>query len=304
MLGILLGVDEGLLEVVPGSKPEHAVRGPRIAAIDYRDGIALAGAPSEGAWLHTGRRWGQCFDGDVRAVRVAPDRRLYIGVEPAGLFVSTDRGATWSELETLQHVTRHHQFPTPAGHRAPYVSGVAFPKEGLLVAIGGGSVWHSHDDGKSWLRRGDGLDPQVHATLEHPEQRDRFFATTDSGVFRSDDAGFSWVQSLGGLDRSWGGTVAIVPGAPDRLVLAMSRHAPGRDGALFRSANGGVSWSRLMLGEEDEWDLAPVVTRVWDSEDTLFAAAGDKVWGSHDGGRNWLSLAEGLPTAHAIACAL
>ena len=132
----------------------------------------------------------------------------------------------------------------------------------------------------------------------------RMFATTATGFFRSEDAGFSWIQSLGGLDRSWGGTFAIVPAAPDRLVLAVSRHAPGTDGAVFRSANGGVTWARVMLEGEDEWEVAPVITRVWDTEDTLFLAAGDKVWASHDGGKNWLALAAGLPTAYAIAAAL
>ena len=134
--------------------------------------------------------------------------------------------------------------------------------------------------------------------------RDRVFASTDSGVYRSEDEGFSWVQSLGGLDRSWGGDLAIMPGSPDALLLAAARHAPGEEGALFRSANGGVTWARLMLGDEDEWDRIPVVTRLWDSEDTAFAAAGTGLWGSHDSGRNWMPLAEDIEPANAIASAL
>lgn len=304
MLGILLAGDDGLLEVIPGSAPQHAIADQLFTSLDYRDGVAIVGAPASGVWVHAGKRWEQRLEGAVRAVRVAPDGRLYAGLEPAAVFVSSDRGITWSELESVRHIARHNRFATPAGHEAPFVASFAFPKEGMLVGIRGGGVWHTHDNGRGWLRRGDGLDPSVHMLLEHPEQRDRMFATADSGVFRSEDAGFSWLQSLGGLDRSWGGAIAIVPGAPDRLVLSVSRHPHGVDGALFHSANGAVTWSRLMLAEEDEWPLVPVVTRVWDSEDTLFAAAGDKLWGSHDGGRQWLSLADGLPIARAIAAAL
>ena len=304
MLGILLGVDDGVLEVLPGSDPTRGFESARVTSLDYRDGVAIAGAPGEGAWVHDGKRWQRRLEADVRTVRIGPDGRLFAGTEPPNLFVSADGGASWDELSTLTYVWKHNQFPAPAGHRSPPIAGVAFPRDGLLVAIGGGGVWHSHDAGKSWLRRGEGLDPVVHQVIEHPEERDRMFATTDSGFFRSEDAGFSWVQSLGGLDRSWGGSVAIVPAAPDRLVLAIARHAPGTDGALFRSANGGLTWTRVMLEEEDEWALAPVVTRVWDTEDTLFVAAGDKVWGSHDGGKQWHRLADGLPVAHAIAAAL
>ena len=304
MLGILIAVADGLLQVVPGSDPERAVDGPAFAALDYRNGVAIAGAAGAGAWVHDGRRWEQRLEGDVRAVRVAPDGRLFAGLAPPVVFVSHDQGESWNEFESVRHIARHNRVATPVGHTAPYVSCFAFPRDGVLVGIAAGGVWHTHDNGRSWLRRGDGLDPSVHFAIEHPEQRDRLFATADSGIFRSDDAGFSWVQSLGGLDRSWGGSVAVVPGAPDRLVLTASRHALGRDGALFRSANGGVTWSRVMLEDEDEWPLVPVVTRVWNSEDTLFAAAGERLWGSHDGGRRWLALAAGLPPAHAIAAAL
>jgi len=82
------------------------------------------------------------------------------------------------------------------------------------------------------------------------------------------------------------------------------RRDPDLDGALFRSANGGVTWTRLMMESEDEWEHAPLVARLWDSEDTLFAVAGDKVWGSHDGGRSWVTLADGIPQALALAPAL
>lgn len=303
MLGILLGMDDGLLHLIPGTDPERGIQGPRITAVDYRDGLGIA-ADDAGVWVHAGKRWEQCWEGQPSSVRVAPDGRLFVGTAPAGLFVSEDRGATWNEWAGLRNVTKHNNFPSPPGHKAPYTAGVAFPKEGVLIGIAGGGCWHTRDEGASWLRRSDGLDAQLHALGEHPEQRDRVFATSASGFYRSDDGGFSWVQSLGGLDRSWGGTFAIVPGTPDSMIFAVARHAPGQDGALFRSPNGGVTWARIMLDEDDEWERIPVVTRLWDSEDTLFAAAGDKVWGSHDGGRNWMPLAEGLPVASAIAGAL
>jgi photosystem II stability/assembly factor-like uncharacterized protein len=303
VLGVLLGTDEGLLQVLPGESPEHPVRGARVTSLDYFDGLGIAGS-SSGVWVHAGRRWEQRWEGDARSVRVSPEHQLYIGTEPARMLVSGDRGQSWSEYESLRHVVKHHDFPAPAGHKSPYVSGFAFPREGLLVAIGGGGTWFTRDEGKSWLRRGEGLDPTVHVVHEHPEERDRLFATADSGFYRSEDAGFSWLQSLGGLDRSWGCGFAVVPAAPDRIVLSVARRAPGQDGALFRSANGGVTWNRLMLDDEDEWEQGPVVTRPWNFEEQLFLAAGDKVWASHDGGRNWLALVEGLPAAHAIAVAL
>jgi len=317
MLGILLAVDDGLLEVVPGQEATHGIDGPRITGVDYRGGIGIAVAPGAGAWVHADDSWQQAWEGDASFGAVGPDGALWVGTHGAKLYRSDDRGANWEEIEGLQNVVKHRKLVPPAGYNAPYVAGVIFPKDGTLIGIAGGGGWYTRDSGSSWLQRSDGLDPMLHNLQGHPEQADRLFASADSGIYRSDDGGFSWVQSLGGLDRSWGGCIAVLPGTPDVLLFAAARHAPGEEGALFRSPNGGVTWARVMLegevgspsesdrgaGSGDEWPRIPCVTRLWDSEDTAFASAGDKVWASHDTGRNWMPLATDLPPANDIAAA-
>lgn len=303
-LGIVLAVDDGLLQIPPGDQPEAVVEGHRFSCVEYYEGLAIAGAPESGAWVHDGRRWRQQWGGELRSVSVTPSLELFIGTTDGRLLKSADRGDSWEEVTGVQNVIKHGNFAPPTGHGRPCVVAVAEVHEGLIVGIGGGGAWHTRDGGHSWLRRSDGLDPKIHGIWVHPERRDRLYATTDSGVFRSEDEGFTWVQSLGGLDRSWGGTVAVLPGAPDALVLTAARHAPGLEGAVFRSANGGVTWSRVMLEENDEWERVPVVVRPWDWEDVLFLSAGDTLWASHDRGRNWLALTHGLPPANAIAASL
>ena len=304
MLGILLAVDDGLLQVVPGMDAERAVDGPRMTSVDYRDGLAIAAAPGEGVWVHDDGDWEQRWTGDPSSARVGPDGALWIGTYGAQLHVSRDRGVSWEEMEGLRNVIKHRPISIPAGHDAPYIASVAFPKEGELIGIAGGGGWLTRDGGRNWLQHSDGLDPMIHQLQEHPTQPDRLFATADSGVYRSDDGGFSWVQSLGGLDRFWGGSIAVLPGTPDVLLLTVARRAPGVEGAVFRSPNGGITWTRIMLGEEDEWERIPVVTRLWDSEDTAFASVGDKVWATHDMGKTWIPLATDLPPANAIVAAL
>jgi len=329
MLGILLAVDDGLLQVIPGQDPIRAVEGPRMTGVDYRGDLAIAVAPGEGAWVFDDEndKWTHAWAGDASFGRIEPEGALLVGTHGAQLFRSENRGTTWQEVEGLQNVVKHRQMVTPTDHKQPYVAGVIFPKEGMLIGIAGGGAWFTRDGGGTWLQRSDGLDPMLHALQEHPEQADRLFATAGSGIYRSDDGGYSWVQSLGGLDRSWGGSIAVLPGTPDVLLLAAARHAPGLEGALFRSPNGGLTWSRIMLGDAgsearsesatavdgsqsdrgagtgDEWPQIPCVTRLWDTEDTAFASAGDTVWASHDTGRNWMPLASGLPPANAIAAA-
>lgn len=303
-LGVILAVDDGLLQVTPGTAPECVVSGPAFTAVDYRDGVGIAAAPGAGVWVHAGRRWQPVWEGDARSVSATAGGALYIGAGDSRLWRSDDRGSTWQELEGVLNVIRHGNLAPASRHERAYVAAVVAVRDGFVVGIAGGGAWHSRDGGKSWLRRTHGLDPQVHALYVHPEHLDRLFATTASGIFRSDDEGSSWLQSLSGLDRAWGGTLAVLPGAPDTLVLAAARSAPGREGALFRSPNGGVSWSRLLLDGEDEWERIPVVVRPWDWEDLVFVAGGGRLWASHDRGKQWMALASGLPVANAIAASI
>lgn len=303
-LGIVLATDEGILQVVPGGNPERAVPGHRFTSIDYYDGLCIAGAPGVGVWVHNGKKWGQRWTGDPRSVTVTTGGDLYIGTMDGLLLRSTDKGETWVDIEGVKNVVKNPNFSPPAGESKVAIVSVGDVMEGIILGIAGGGAWYTRDEGKTWLRRSDGLDAKVHRIWVHAEQRDRLFATADRGVFRSEDEGFSWLQALGGLDRSWGGTLAVLPGAPDTLVLSMARHAPGLEGAVFRSPNGGVTWQRLMLEDEDEWDRVPCVVRPWDWEDLVFIAAGDKIFASHDRGRSWIGLMNGLPVANAITASV
>jgi hypothetical protein len=46
------------------------------------------------------------------------------------------------------------------------------------------------------------------------------------------------------------------------------------------------------------------VTRPWDWQDVAFIAAGEKLWASHDRGKNWIELGDGLPVANSISASL
>jgi photosystem II stability/assembly factor-like uncharacterized protein len=312
VLGLLIGGPHGLHELLPGDAPHLAIDAGPITSADYRDGVALACGPEAGAWLHAGRAWqrvpldaaegGAGLESRARSGRVAPDGALYLGLEPAEVLVSRGRGASWARVEAVRGLARFDRHVrTPAGASAPYVSALAFTGEGMILGIAGSGAWGTRDGGRSWLRRSEGLDPMIKRLWEHPERGDRLYATTESGFYRTDDAGFTWVQSLNGLDRSHAWDFAVVPGAPDQLLLGTSRRASGLEGALFRSANGGLSWQRAALGEQQDFQRAPLVTRVWDSVDTLFALADGTAWGSHDAGRSWVPLGEGLPVeAHVL----
>ena len=77
--------------------------------------------------------------------------RLYVGVEPAGLFVSDDGGESFREVEGLRrHPSRPHWQPGGAGlilHSI--VSDPADPRR-LWVGISSVGVFYTEDGGETW----------------------------------------------------------------------------------------------------------------------------------------------------------
>ena len=324
MLGVLIGTEDGLLQVVPGEEPQRALEGLPVNSLDYREGVAVAGVAGRGVWVHLaddwrqltrtrGEGWQQVWAGDPHCVRATPGGEVYIGARPPALFASIPGTMRSIELGALRGALEGEQRQAQADAvEQGHVAAIAFPDAGpeaaLFLAVAGSGVWEAIDASsltfERFEKRSQGLVPDLNGLWTHPERPERLFASSASGFYRSTDGGRNWVQSISGLDRSWAAGMAILAGTPDTLVLACARSAPDVTGALFRSANGGLSWRRLLLDGEDEWERAPLVTRLWDSEDTVFVAAGDKLWASHDAGRGWVALAEGLPAASALAAAL
>ena len=230
-----------------------------------------------------------------------------VGAAPPRLLRSEDKGASWEASPTLESVVRYQRNRSTAPGKAEWaLTAIAFPPDGALAGVSGAGVWLSMDEGRSWMPRSEGIDPAIAALYEHPEQKDRVYAITRSGLYRSEDGGYTWLQSLTGLDRSLAHSLSVLPGTVDTLVLSAARRRASEAGALFRSTDGGVRWSRLAIGEEDEWPAAPAVTRLGGSLDTTFVLAGGRVWASHDRGLGWRPLtgeddAARLPPARALA---
>ena len=119
------------------------------------------------------------------------------------------------------------------------VSAFAFGADGRIFSGSRGSgVFSSDNGGNTWVRRGDGLPPDV--SVSHveawPGSRVVYLSTWADGAYRSTDNGTTWrrITQVATVDD-----VAFHPSDPDTVFLASSGNG------LLRSTDAGESWTTL-----------------------------------------------------------
>lgn len=168
----------------------------------------------------------------------------------------------------------------------------------LCIGTAGMSVWFSRDLGQTWERpyseSGLYLEARVWALSTHPSRPGELLAGTDSGLYRWREADRRWTHLPGPLDTLCIWSLAQDPRNADVIV------AGTHPAALFRSDDGGTSWTKLdaQLADQCIFVGQPRVTQVlFDpiDADTLWAGVEiDAVHRSTDRGRTWTRMDKGL----------
>lgn len=247
------------------------------------------------------------------------------------VFRSDDLGSTWEETEggalrfpvesggALQRIWQLRPGPPdqPDLLWAGVEPGALFRSDdgGLTFALNEG-LWN-HPHRPKWQPGGGGL--CLHTVIPHPTDSDRLtVAISTGGVYRSQDGGASWEASNSGIvagflpDESpeFGQCVhkvAIHADRPDQMFLQ-------NHGGVFRSDDGGVSWTSIGEGLPADFGF-PVVAHphrpgtayvfpLMSDEHRIPPEAKARVYRTSDAGATWEALTDGLPQEHAYTTVL
>jgi hypothetical protein len=158
-----------------------------------------------------------------------PDPDRWVNIGPRRLTGARNHGYGWSDATGVLSTMAIHPTQTATLYVGAHLSG----------------VWRTTNSGASWFPLGESATVRVAALAIAPGNASRvFLVTLNDGVFRSDDAGTSWIQisptDLAAVAFAGGG-LFINPAAADEMVVASER-------GIFRSANGGVTWTQTLSG--------------------------------------------------------
>lgn len=190
---------------------------------------------------------------------------FYIGMVNGGVWKTTDAGRTWKPIfEDQPTGSIGWVSVAPSDANVIYVgSGEGLPRPDLAVGDG---VYKSTDAGATWTHLGLRDSQQIPKIAVDPKNADRLFVAAlghpygpnqERGVFRSTDGGKNFERVLFRNENTGAKDVDIDPLNPNIVYATLweQRQGPwenaawnGTNGGIFKSVDGGTTWTQLTSG--------------------------------------------------------
>jgi photosystem II stability/assembly factor-like uncharacterized protein len=252
--------------------------------------------------------------GRVPAVAgIDSDPKLYyIGSAGGGVWKSDNGGATWTAVFEKEPVSAIGAVTIdPTNENVVWVgTGEANPRNDVSYGDG---IYKSTDGGKTWKNLGLSSTWSISRILVDPKNPDHVIAgafgdpfkdSTDRGVYVTNDGGKTWKQSLYVGPQTGAAELAMDPNDPSIVYASMWQfrrlpwtfHSGGPDDGIWRSMDGGNTWTRLTGHGLPTGYMGRSAVAIAPSDSkriyALIEAKGGIVWRSDDGGRNWKEVSD------------
>jgi hypothetical protein len=243
----------------------------------------------------------------------------YVGAASGGIFKTSDNGAHWDPLFDDKPVSSIGSLAVaPSDPNVVWAgTGESFIRSNISI---GNGIYKSTDAGKTWTHAGLDATGRLGRVVIDPRNPDVVFACAlghaygpqpERGVYRTGDGGKTWQRTLFVDENTGCSDLAIDVRNPRVLFAGMwqleihtwGRTSGGPGSGLFKSVDGGVTWTRLSghgLPGAPVGKIAVQIARtnpnrvyaLIETGDGLPAADGTKtqsgsLWRSDDGGDNW-----------------
>ncbi|MGB3219797.1 MAG: right-handed parallel beta-helix repeat-containing protein, partial [Anaerolineae bacterium] len=229
-------------------------------------------------------------------IEIPPDATnasvAYVLAENGYLFSTSNSGASWSLSSTVLEQIDRQNLVLSTGFSADQTMYAAARNWSWDTLGGGPGIFKSTDAGVTWTRQVTGMsDPHVWKVIASPDAalKSTLLALTNSGIEKTTDAGVTW-SSIPSPDSS-----LIDLAFSPAYAIDQTFFASANSGRIYRSTNGGVSWTGFDALRWDPRFLA--VSPDYSNDHEVYHGGGwnDTVYRSTDSGATWTQASTGLP---------
>ncbi len=192
---------------------------------------------------------------------------FYVGAASGGVFKTDNAGTTWTPVFDDQPSLSIGDIAVAESD--PDVVWVGTGEANIFRAsMPGIGAFKSVDAGKTWTRMGLENTSTIGRIVIHPSNPDVVYVAAtghewtnnpDRGVFKTTDGGKTWAKVLFVNDHVGANDLVMDPSEPDTLYAATwnrirrrwSDPIPGGEDGLFKTTDGGKTWTPINVGLPD-----------------------------------------------------
>ena len=209
---------------------------------------------------------------DIEAVPGDP-RTVYVATAAGGILKTTNGGTSWNFVFTNESVSSIGDIAITPSNPSIVWAGTGEANNRQSSSWGNG-IYKSMDAGKTWKRMGLENTMHIGRIVIDPHNPNIVFVAAegnlwgpspDRGVYRTTDGGRTWQQVLKINEDTGASDIAIDPESPTTLYAAAYQrrrtvwgfNGSGPGGGLYKSIDGGDTWTRLTKGMPYDAESAP-----------------------------------------------
>jgi photosystem II stability/assembly factor-like uncharacterized protein len=258
--------------------------------------------------------------------RAAEPETVYCGVDPASLWVSHDRGATWEQNAALaHHPTRERWNPGAGGLCLHTIAPDYSNPQRMWIGISAVGCMRTDDGGETWAFANKntraGFQPDIypeygqciHRFVQHPTQPDTLYQQNHCGIYKTTNGGEDWIDIQRDMPSEFGFPIALDAHHPDTVFVIVEgegRHNITDQFTVYRTRDGGEQWESLTNGLPEGKGVRLGVLRhgmCADEQDPCGVYVGTntgQLFATNDGGDSWKLVADFLPSIYSVTAAV
>jgi hypothetical protein len=247
--------------------------------------------------------------------------RLWLGIDPATLWRSDDRGDSWEPILGINEHETREKWGQGAGGQClhTFIQDPSDPNR-MYVGISGAGVFRSDDGGAHWTPRNVGVRVSflpdktppfgqcVHKFILDPANPNTIYRQDHDGIFVSHNRGDHWSRIGRSLDFDFGFAVGAPSARPGEAYFVplnpMPRFTLGNQLQVYHWSEKGRSWSPLVAKGQFPGGFGnhrdALATDDLDPPGIYFGTNNGNLFWSPNGGKKWVMVPYQFPSIHSV----